>query len=76
MNAYAWRALYRKAILECDAGALRQELPDAENAIVARAHELYQSTGAEAEVEKDALDDAMYALHALKDARAHTFRAA
>jgi len=48
--------------------AIERELSDAEDAIVARARELYQKTGSDVEVERDALDDAMYALRALRNA--------
>lgn len=62
-----WKALYRKAILETDTTARKQELSEAEAAIAARVRELFHQAGAEVEVERDALDDAHYALHALKD---------
>ncbi|MFZ0200447.1 MAG: hypothetical protein WB523_10455 [Candidatus Sulfotelmatobacter sp.] len=48
--------------------AIEKELSDAEDAIVARTRELYQKTGPDVEVERDALDDAMYALRALRNA--------
>jgi len=63
-----WKVLYRKAILETDPTARKREISEAEVAIAARVRELFNQAGAEVEVERDALDDARYALHALKDA--------
>jgi hypothetical protein len=68
MDPRDWRAKYRSALLKINTPAIEKEISDAEDAIVVRTRELYQQTGPEVEVERDALDDAMYALHALKSA--------
>ena len=60
-----WRELYRAAILGLDSTKLSQHIVEAEKAIVLRARELFHSAGDNAE-EAEALDDAMYALHALR----------
>ena len=60
-----WRELYRSAILELDASKLPQRIAEAENALVGRAKELFQEGGDNGE-ETEELDDAMYALHALR----------
>ncbi len=68
MDPSEWRAKYRTVLLKISTPAIEKELSDAEDTIVARTRELYQKTGPEVEVERDALDDAMYALHALRNA--------
>ena len=68
MDPSEWRSKYRSALLKMNTPAIERELSDAEDAIVARARELYQKTGPDVEVERDALDDAMYALRALRNA--------
>src|SRR2546430_12869906 len=60
-----WRVLYRAAILELDQSKIPQNIVDAEKAIVERARELFQRDGDNSD-EKQALDDAMYFLHALR----------
>jgi hypothetical protein len=69
MRPYEWRTKSRKAILETDPSAIKQELADAEDVVVARVRELFHGAGEDVELERDALDDAMYALRSLK----HTF---
>jgi hypothetical protein len=66
MRPYEWRTKSRKAILETDPFLIEQKLADAEGVVVARIRELFHETGAKVELERDALDDAMYALRALK----------
>jgi len=61
-----WRILYRVAIFERDSRVIEKGLSDAEDAIVWRTRELYQETGAAVETERGALDDANYALEALR----------
>ena len=61
-----WRDLYRAAILELDQSKIPQNIVDAEKAIVERARELFQRDGDNSD-EKQALDDAMYFLHALRN---------
>ena len=60
-----WREFYRAAILELDPAKLSQRIAEAENAVIARARELFQDGGRNAEEAED-LDDAMYALKALR----------
>ena len=60
-----WRQLYRAALSELDKNKLPQRIAQAEKAIVLRARELFQAAGDNGE-ETEALDDVMYALHALR----------
>jgi hypothetical protein len=60
-----WRELYLSALFEADPKKLMERIADAEIALVVRARELFESSGDSIE-EKSALDDAMYALHALR----------
>lgn len=61
-----WRALYRAAILEPNSCVIAKRTSDAEEAIAERTRELFQESGADVEGEREALDDAMYALRALR----------
>jgi hypothetical protein len=61
----AWAELYRAAIFEHDQLNLQTRISDAEQALVLRARELFNLSGDHIE-EQEALDDAMYALHALR----------
>ena len=63
-----WRVLYRAAIFEADSSAKAKRLSAAEEAIVEHTRELFRETGADAEEEREAMDDAMYALRAWKAA--------
>ena len=60
-----WRQLYKAAISEIDESKLPERIADAEKAVVLRARELFQAAGDNGE-ETEALDDVMYALHALR----------
>jgi len=60
-----WRQMYRAALSEVDKSQLRERIAEAEKAVVLRARELFQAAGDNAE-ETEALDDVMYALHALR----------
>ena len=60
-----WRQLYRAALSEIDKSQLPGRIAEAENAVVLRARELFQAAGDNGE-ETEALDDVMYALHALR----------
>lgn len=62
-----WKVLYRAAVFERDKRALRTRLSDAEEAIIDRARELLHATGDNIE-ERDALEDALYALRAFRSA--------
>jgi hypothetical protein len=60
-----WKDLYVRALLEGDKDRVASLIAEAEHAIVERARELFQASGDNIE-EGEALDDALYALHALK----------
>ena len=60
-----WRQLYKAALVEIDKSKLAQRIAEAEKAVVLRARELFQAAGDNGE-ETEALDDVMYALHALR----------
>lgn len=62
----SWRDLYRNAILESDRNKLPELISIAEEALVERARELIHQSGDHVE-EEHALDDALYALRALRD---------
>jgi hypothetical protein len=59
-----WRELYKAALFEVDKNKISDRITQAEKAVVLRARELFQATGDNGE-ETEALDDVMYALHAL-----------
>ncbi len=60
-----WRDLYVAALLEGNEQRIPHLIADAEKAIVDRARELFATTGDNIQ-EEEAMDDALYALHALK----------
>ena len=60
-----WRDIYVRALLEGDKDRVPSLIVEAERAIVERSRELFQVSGENIE-EGKALDDALYALHALK----------
>ena len=60
-----WRELYTAALFETDRSQIPARIADAEQAIVARARELF-SAGNDTIEEDQALDDALYALRALQ----------
>ncbi len=64
LNSRAWRDLYRAALFEVDKTKLPDRISQAEEALVVRARELFHIAGDNIE-EEQALDDTMYALHAL-----------
>lgn len=61
----SWRALYVAALLEKDRKRLAGRIADAERALVVRARELFHTSGDNLQ-EEQAIDDALYALHALQ----------
>jgi len=65
-----WRPLYRAAILETDKKLLPQRVSAAEAAVIARRREIFYAAGTAEE--KEALEDALYALHASKTAWQHS----
>jgi hypothetical protein len=62
-----WPQVYRAALFELDANKVSDRIAQAETALVERARELFGSAGDNIE-EEQAVDDAMYALHALRSA--------
>ncbi|MFZ1142533.1 MAG: hypothetical protein ABR881_29995 [Candidatus Sulfotelmatobacter sp.] len=66
LNSRAWRDLYKAALFEVDKTRLLDRIAQAEEALVARAQELFHIAGDNTE-EEQALDDTMYALHALRN---------
>jgi len=62
-----WAQFYKAALFELDANKVSDRIAQAETALVERARELFGSAGDNIE-EEQAVDDAMYALHALRSA--------
>jgi hypothetical protein len=60
-----WKNLYVAALREGDVDRIPGLITDAEHAIISRARELFGSADDNIQ-EEEALDDALYALHALK----------
>jgi hypothetical protein len=60
-----WRELYKAALSEIDKSKLPARVAEAEKAVVIRARELFRAAGDNGE-ETEALEDVMYALHALE----------
>ena len=71
-----WKILYRAAIYETNDYELPKRISDAENAIIQRMREIFRENGVDAEAEREALDDALYALRAWKIALENRTRAA
>lgn len=65
-----WKLLYLAAIEEKDKRVLAKRICDAQHAIFVREREIFY-TGTTLE-EKEALEDALYALRALQSAREHS----
>jgi hypothetical protein len=65
-----WKTLYRAAILETNKRVLPQRVSEAEEAVRARGRELFYGGGSSEE--KEALEDALYALRAFRTAWQHT----
>jgi hypothetical protein len=64
-NAKDWKDLYVAALLEGDKERIPSLIDQAERAIVDRARELFRTKGDHIQ-EEEGLEDALYALHALK----------
>jgi len=64
-QARGWKDLYVAALLEGDQEKIPPLIENAEHAIMDRARELFQAKGDYIQ-EQESLDDALYALHALK----------
>jgi len=65
-----WRTLYRAAILETNTSVIPRRVSEAEKAVLARGRELFHSEGTPEE--REALEDALYALRAFRSAWEHT----
>ena len=61
-----WKDLYLAALFEADRERLHLRIAEAEQALVERARQLFSTCGDNIE-EAEAIDDAMYALHALRN---------
>ena len=70
LNHADWRTLYRAAILETNKGALPNRVSEAEEAVLAREREIFY--GHASVEEKEALEDALYALRAFRTAWQHS----
>ena len=62
-----WPHFYKAALFESDANIVSDRIAQAQAALVTRARELFHAKGDNIE-EEHAVDDAMYALHALRSA--------
>ena len=65
-----WQTLYRAAILEKNNRVIPQKVSEAERAVLSRKRELFGTMGTLEE--KEALEDALYALRAFRTAWEHT----
>lgn len=66
VNSSEWKTKYRAAIFETNRRALPTEISEAENAIIARARELFQKTGGDVDAEREELDEVLYTLQAFR----------
>jgi hypothetical protein len=64
-GAANWRKLYRTALFESDKQQLISRISEAEKAIIQRGRELFAAH--DQSEERDALDDALYALRAMRN---------
>jgi hypothetical protein len=62
---WGWRDLYVAALMEADNDRMSVRITDAERVMLERARALFLASGDNIQ-EEDALDDALYALRALK----------
>jgi hypothetical protein len=62
-----WPEFYKAALFELDANKVSDRIAEADKALATRARELFYSGGDNIE-EEQAVDDATYALHALRSA--------
>lgn len=61
-----WRTLYKAALTETDVQKLPLRIEEARRALISRSRELF-STSPNYDGEREAIEDAMYALKALED---------
>lgn len=64
-----WQVLYRSVILETDKTIIPQKVREAEAAVLARGREIFY--GPATVDEKEALEDALYALRAFRNSLEH-----
>jgi hypothetical protein len=62
----SWRGLYKAALFETDASRLPLRMEEARRALVFRSRELF-ATSPNYDGEVEAIEDALYALHALEN---------
>lgn len=67
LDTRRWRALYRSVIFSPNIGTDESSITEAQQAVIARVRELYHQAGPDIDVERDALEDALYALRALRN---------
>ncbi|HVN20109.1 MAG TPA: hypothetical protein VMU05_15085 [Dongiaceae bacterium] len=65
-----WRSLYKAAIFESDKSIGSERVAEAEKAVLAREREIFYAYGTLEE--KEALEDALYTLRALRTAWEHS----
>lgn len=68
----AWRALYMAALFETDQRRMAQRIAVAKQALIVRAHELFQAAG-DHQQEQSAIEDALQSLHALEQCAANPY---
>ena len=68
-NRRDWKTLYRAAIFEKNNSVIPERVSEAEMAVLARGRELFNEGTLE---EREALEDALYALRAFRSAWEHT----
>ena len=68
-NHAEWKALYRADILETNHDVIPKKVSEAESAALARGRELFYGGGTAEE--KEALEDALYALRAFRSSFEH-----
>jgi hypothetical protein len=65
VEPWEWRNLYVAALMEVDREKVQSRIAEAEQAIISRARQLFLMEGDHIQ-EQDAMDDALYALQALR----------
>ena len=70
VQAKNWGTLYRAAVKETNRRLIPRRVTEAERAVLARRCQVFRNAGTLEE--KEALDDALYALRALETAWKHT----
>jgi hypothetical protein len=67
-KTHHWKYLYRAAVFETNKRLMPMRISEAQNTIVDCINELSRDTGFDVELEREALDDALYALAAWRTA--------